>query len=102
MTLRKFSLILFLYGIAALTQTFFLLNHDVSWCIHAASRLLAGGTYMKDFFDINPPLALYLYTPPVILGAFFHIGIMYALPIYIFIVATISLYGSAILIKKNI
>jgi len=58
-----FAILLFTWNI----QSQLILNSDVSWLIHAASRLLSGGTYATDFFETNPPLILYLYTPIVAL-----------------------------------
>ncbi len=52
-------------------QSALFLNYDVSWLMHASERLLAGGTYSRDFFETNPPLILYLYLPPVIFSKIF-------------------------------
>jgi hypothetical protein len=43
------------------------LNHDVAWLLVAAHRMAAGGTYLSDFFEINTPLAIALYLPPLAL-----------------------------------
>jgi hypothetical protein len=41
------------------------LNHDVAWLLTAAGRMAAGGHYAADFFEINMPLAIAVYIPPV-------------------------------------
>lgn len=40
------------------------LNHDVAWLLVAAGRMMAGGTYSADFFEMNMPLAIAAYIPP--------------------------------------
>jgi hypothetical protein len=45
------------------------LNNDVAWYIHSAEAFLAGGRLYDDvFFEVNPPLMLYLTVPGVILA----------------------------------
>lgn len=93
-------IILLFYGLAFLTQSFLLLNHDVSWCMHAAERMLAGGTYVQDFFDINPPLSLYLYAPPVLLSHFSSWHFALTLQIYVFTLSAGSLFICSELISS--
>lgn len=38
-------------------------NHDNYWLLIAAGRMLHGGSYLTDFFEVNPPLVLFLYAP---------------------------------------
>jgi len=47
------------------------LNHDVAWLLIAAGRMLAHGSYSKDFFEINMPLAIGIYIPPHFLAHWF-------------------------------
>jgi hypothetical protein len=89
---------IFLLGL--FIQTHILLNWDVSWLMHASKKLLAGGTYSHDFFELNPPLILYLYLPPVGLTAVFPITIITALRCYIFLLGGISLWLCHGLIKN--
>jgi hypothetical protein len=49
-------------------QSSVLINGDVAWLLRASAELMAGGTYRNDFFEINPPLILYLYAPVVFLS----------------------------------
>ena len=53
-------------------------NPDNFWLLFITNKLLHGGKYYKDFFEVNPPLILYLYTLPVIIANFFHVSV-YAL-----------------------
>lgn len=83
-----------LFGVIVLAWNFqmqFLLNYDVSWLVHAAERLLQGGTYRHDFFEINPPLILYLYAPVIMIAHALTISIVLATRGYIFCLAGISL-----------
>ncbi|MDH3231518.1 MAG: hypothetical protein OEN55_17140 [Alphaproteobacteria bacterium] len=47
------------------------LNHDSVWLLIAAGRMLDGGTYLNDFFEVNPPLALIVHAPAVLAGRLF-------------------------------
>jgi hypothetical protein len=51
---------------ARLGQT---INNDVAWYIHSAGALLDGGRLYDDiFFEVNPPLMLYLTLPGALLA----------------------------------
>ncbi len=89
-----------LYIFAWRIQDQFLLKGDVSWQMHLARLVLSGGNYVKDFFEINPPLSIYLYMPAVFLQQKFSISGILALRIYIFIFATLSLILCHSLFKK--
>jgi hypothetical protein len=100
---KKTSYILILMGIYLLAyaiQSNFLLSWDVGWLLLVTKRLLAGGSYVTDFFETNPPLILYLYMPTVLLSKTAAIPIFAALRIYIFILASFSLGLSFVLLKK--
>lgn len=72
-------------------QAALFLNYDASWLMHAAERMLAGGTYSRDFFETNPPLILYLSLPPVILSKMFAFKLALLFRAYIFLLASFSL-----------
>lgn len=65
--------------VAILVRATALENHDVSWFALAASRLLHGGGYARDFFEVNMPLAVALYIPPNLIAAGFHISLAVAI-----------------------
>ena len=48
---------------AALQLLYVLPNHDSVWLLVAAERMLDGGTYARDFSELNPPLAILIHTP---------------------------------------
>ena len=47
------------------------LGPDVSWLITVSERILAGGRLYIDILEPNPPMAGYLYMPPVLLARAF-------------------------------
>ncbi|MBL6749991.1 MAG: hypothetical protein ISP90_05680 [Nevskia sp.] len=61
-----------------------MLNHDVGWLYIAAGRMLAGGTYTADFFEVNMPLAIAAYIPPQVLAAWFHWSANRAISVWTF------------------
>ncbi len=96
-----FLLMLGLIVISAwILHSTFLLNWDVSWCMHAAEHLMKGGTYIKDFFDVNFPLALYLYIPPNLMKKYLDLNIMESSRLYIFFLNFISVSFSFYFLRK--
>ena len=79
-----------LFALSWTLQSHILLNWDVSWLLYATKKSIAGGTYAHDFFDINPPMILYLYTPPVIVAKIFDLNIIMLFRLYIYGLALIS------------
>ncbi len=74
-------------------QTQGLLNDDVINGIHLAKQMLAGGNYVTDFFENNPPLILYLYSPPILLAKVTTLNIHLGMPLYF----TLLIVGSLLL-----
>lgn len=85
------SFIVGIYLIAWIIQNNLCLNWDVSQLLHATRLMLSGGTYTQDFFIPNPPMILFLYTPPIILSKLLHVKIMIPFRIYIYLLSTLSL-----------
>ena len=90
-------LCVFIVGI--IIQANMMLNFDASWLIKAANKLLNGGHYYTDFIDANPPFALYLYIPTVLLAKICHINFALAFKIYVFAIAAGSIYLCHILMR---
>jgi hypothetical protein len=93
-------LLAFFYIAAWLMQTHLLLKGDIAWQMQMARSVLAGGNYIKDFFEINPPLSIYLYIPAVILQKLAGWSAIIALRIYIFAVASLTLFLCSQLLDK--
>lgn len=99
----SFFFLIFLCGIyfsAWFFQHNLFMNWDVSYLLNAARMLMAGGTYLEDFFTPNLPIILYLYMPPLLAQQFFHIDLVLGFRLYIFILATVSLGFCAYLSNK--
>lgn len=86
--------------VAWFIQSQFLLKGDVSWQMHLARLVLAGGNYVNDFFEINPPLSIYLYMPAVLLQKVSAVSAITALRVYIFLLAAFSLVICYLLVKR--
>lgn len=54
---------------AAMQLLYVLPNHDSVWLLVAAERMLDGGTYERDFSELNPPLAILLHAPAFLVRA---------------------------------
>lgn len=80
-----------IFGIAIYIQSNIFLSWDVGWHLLDTQRLLHGGNYFKDFFDINPPMIFYLLIPPVELHQLTGWSVVVSLRIYIFLIAALSL-----------
>lgn len=94
------GIITLLCAISWIIQSQFLLNWDVSWDILVTQRLINGGSYTQDFFDLNPPLVFYVYTPSVFLAYLFSIPTTVAFRLYLFTLALFSMWLCNTLIRR--
>ena len=90
----------FLFVFAWVLQSEYYFNADVSWLVMASRRLLKGGSYTEDFFELNPPLILYLYLPAVKLTQWFALSVPLAVRLYVFCLAALSLSLSMMSLQK--
>lgn len=97
---RIYAVVLLIIVFAFFLQQHFLVNWDVSWDLLASRRLLAGGSYSRDFFDLNPPLIFYVLIPPVWLGEHVHHPAL-LLRLYVFGLALCSLFLCQRLIRST-
>jgi hypothetical protein len=58
---------------------------DQGLYMHMAQLFLEGKVPYVDMFEINPPLAIYLHTPPVLAAQFFHLTKPFAFALYIWL-----------------
>lgn len=91
------SLIVLCFGIWVQSKLF--LNWDDDWLIHAAARLLSGGNYYNDFFEINMPMAIFVHLPAVLLAKYCHLNFIISFRIYFFTLIFLSLIISHSLLK---
>src|SRR5580700_2691649 len=78
------------------------LNGDVASLLYDTELFLSGGTYVKDFFETNPPMIFILYSPIVILQKITHFNIKTIVCFYIILFAFISLAVCYALLKHII
>lgn len=94
-------LVLLIFISAAFIQSRRLLGWDVAWTLEVAKRMLAGGTYVNDFFENVPPFFFYLYFPVIWINKLFSWNLAILTYVYIFIFSFISFLLCHELIKKN-
>jgi len=82
-------------AVAVLVRAMSWLNNDASGLITFAARMLDGARPYIDFREVNPPAALLLYLPSVLLGRWLRIPPEAALTIGIFAATAISLWLAA-------
>ena len=76
---------------AAWVRTDVALNHDVAWLLTAAGRMMSGGSYGKDFFEINMPLTIAIYIPAMALARLVKVSLSAATTIWVFVLALQSI-----------
>lgn len=67
----------------AVFQAGYALREDITWLVEAGQRLLNGGHYITDVFEINPPLSILLYLPLAVSTDLAHSSLPFAFLIYI-------------------
>lgn len=67
------------------------INHDPAWYLHVAEAWLRGATLYRDVVDTNPPLIVWLSTPPVALAMLTGSGAPALFKAYVFVVAAAML-----------
>lgn len=94
------GIIIGIYVAAWIIQNQLFLNWDISQLLHATRLMLAGGTYSNDFFIPNPPMILFLYTPPLLISKLLGIKVMIPFRIYIFLLISVSFSICCVLAQK--
>lgn len=95
-----FSILIIIYTCAWVMQSHIFLKGDLSWQLHLAHSVLRGGNYISQFFEINPPLSIFLYMPEILLEKMLFVSRVIGLRLYIFLCATVSIYICYHLSKK--
>lgn len=81
-------------------QTHLIFNLDVSWLMHVGEKMLAGGSYANDFFEVNPPMSIFLYLPAVLLSKFLQVNFITSSLIYTYTFLILSLVCCYLLLLK--
>ncbi len=77
-----------------------LLNHDVAWLLHAASRVLAGQKLFVDLLENNPPLIVWLSCAPILLARAVGISEVLAFRLLVLGLIASSLWVSAWALRR--
>lgn len=70
---------------------------DVAWPLYLAERILGGARQGVDFFEVNPPLFLWLAIPPVLLHALTGIGSWQANVVWV-----VALAGGSVFVTRRL
>lgn len=87
-----YTLVVAIYLVAWFMQANLLIKGDVVWLFHLAEKVLDGGKYVQDFFEINPPLSIYVYLPAVFISKLFLLSPIHSAQLYIFVLSFCSFY----------
>lgn len=60
------------------------LGGDVGSLLYDTKLMLSGGTYVQDFFETNPPMIFYLYTPVVLLAKLSSLSLVTLFKLYVY------------------
>ncbi len=90
----------FILFLSYMLQKKLLLSGDVGYLLHATKQLLLGGKYGEDFFETNPPMILYLYTPAVLLAKYSSFSIIFSFHLYMYFLCFLSCVLSFYLLIK--
>jgi hypothetical protein len=66
-------------------------NHDAAWYLYMARRWFGGATLYREVIDTNPPLIIWLSSPPVWLAGVIGAGAPAVFKAYVFGLAAVSL-----------
>ncbi len=80
-----------MFALSVFLRSTILFNSDVSWLLFVTKQLLAGGSYTKDFFEINPPMILYVYSPVILLSQCLRLSRMMVFDIYVYGLTALTL-----------
>ncbi|OAM77411.1 hypothetical protein A3840_10065 [Devosia elaeis] len=78
-----------LFLLTGLVQFPFALNHDAAWHFYSAIRVLAGDRIGVDIADINPPMAMWLFSLPGLAVAGLGLSPAIAFKAFVLIVAAL-------------
>lgn len=79
-----FLMLAIIYALSWTLQSATLMGWDVSWGLHEAKRLYAGGDYFQDFYEMTPPMFLYLYGPTLLFNRIFTLDVALRVSFFFF------------------
>ncbi len=93
--------LIFILLMSMYLQSWMDVNRDSVWLLHCTQLFLQGGQYYKDFFETNPPLALFFHAPPEIIATWFGWSDYLVLAGYVYVLIILSIALSYFLLKKS-
>jgi hypothetical protein len=80
-----------LLGVAIVLRHFIAGNTDVSWLLTAGERILDGQRLYRDVIETNPPMAVLVYIPGIVIARALHLPVEMVTDGLIFAAITVSL-----------
>lgn len=99
-TLSLGILLAIIFANAWILQAHMMLKGDIVWGMYMAKALLAGGGYITNFFEVNPPLIIFIYVPAVLIAKYLSVTNTIAIRIDMFLLVILSLSLVFYLLKK--
>ena len=92
-------LLLLVSGFIFFGQLHILPSCDIPSLLYDTHLFLQGGTYIRDFFETNPPLIFFIYSPAVFLAKITGVQEVSVFKFYTILMAGISCYIVSLLLK---
>ena len=92
--------LLLIAALALIERHFVVANTDVSWGFTLAEKVLAGERAYVDFIELNPPGAIYLYVPAILVARATALSPEVVMGALVFIVIGASLWFSARILRR--
>ena len=86
--------------LAYFLQSMTILSSDVSSLLYDTKLFLAGGTYVTDFFETNPPMIFFIYSPVVLFAKISGMPTSVLVRLYTALLALLSITCCQILLKN--
>ena len=91
------AIAIFLIAILYMAPVYF--SHDNDWILYMAQQLSLGKTAYVDFYEVNPPLIIWLNLPPAFLSEFMGLSLAASLKAYMFSIIGLVLIFTVKLIE---
>jgi hypothetical protein len=79
----------------------FQLNHDTSWYLISTRWWIDGIPIYEEISELNPPLAFYLYAPPVFVAKILNVDPTLIARLYVFLIAGASITWGHFLMQRD-
>lgn len=76
-------------------------NTDIAWLLTVGERVLGGEMLYRDVIETNPPIAVWIYIPGLLVGRALHVRPEIVTDALVFLGVAISLGMSALILKRS-